>query len=144
MKRTQKHLMTTFLLFLAVALIMVICFENDFLPTGVLISEDKNAEFIAVSIIELSNIALIPMSLRLFKTKQVSLKLTTPEALLKWGLVRMLMLCIPLLADVLLYYMYMNVAFGYLAIIVFICLFFIVPTKDRCCSEINAQEQTND
>lgn len=136
--------MTAFLLFLATAFIMVVGFESDFLPTGMLISDNKSAEFAVVSIAELLNIVLIPIALRLFKTKRISLKLTTAEALLKWGMIRMLMLCVPLLADVLLYYMYLNVAFGYLGIIVFLCLFFIVPTKTRCYSEINTEEQANE
>jgi len=136
--------MTAFILFLAVGLILLVGFESGLLPTGTLISDDKSTEFMVASIVEVANIALIPLSLRLFKIKRVSTLLTTPEALLKWGMIRLTTLCTLLLIDILLYYMFLNVAFGYLAIIVFICLFFIVPTYDRCLSELTEDTQTHD
>jgi hypothetical protein len=52
---------------------------------------------------------------------------------------RLLMLCVPMVLNTVLYYMFMNVAFGYMGIILFLCLFFIVPTRERCMSEINAE-----
>ena len=87
---------------------------------------------------ELLTLCIIPMSLRLFKFGAVSRRLVSAESLLKYGMVRMLMLCLPMLANTLLYYLYMNVAFGYMAIIVFLCLAFVLPTKTRCESEVSA------
>ena len=87
---------------------------------------------------ELLTLCIIPVSLRLFKFGAVSRRLVSAESLLKYGMVRMLMLCLPMLANTLLYYLYMNVAFGYMAIIVFLCLAFVLPTKTRCESEVPA------
>ena len=50
----------------------------------------------------------------------------------------MLMLCLPMVANTLLYYIYMNVAFGYMAIILLLSLCFVLPTMARCEAEMNA------
>lgn len=144
MKHTQKVLMTLFLLFIAATLIVVIVFESNLLPTGLLITEDKTAEFVIATIFEIATLILIPTALRLFKIHAVEHRITTPEALLRWGLIRLLMLCVPMLLNALFYYLYLNVAFGYLGIILMLCLFFIVPTKGRCLSEIYKDNQTNE
>lgn len=138
MKRTQKLLMSTFATFVAVTLVIAALFESDLLPTGILKDDVGSDEFGAVTIMELLTLCIIPVSLRLFKFGAVSRRLVSAESLLKYGMVRMLMLCLPMLANTLLYYLYMNVAFGYMAIIVFLCLAFVLPTKTRCESEVSA------
>ena len=50
-------------------------------------------------------------------------------------LLRLLLLFLPLLADTLLYYIYMNPTFGYLGIILALCLPFVYPSEGRCISE---------
>ena len=47
------------------------------------------------------------------------------------AMLRLLLLGCPLLVNTFLYYLFMNVAFGYMAIILFLCLLFIIPTKER-------------
>ena len=138
MKRTQKLLMSTFATFVAVTLVIAALFESDLLPTGILKDDVGSDEFWAATIMELLTLCIIPVSLRLFKFGAVSRRLVSAESLLKYGMVRMLMLCLPMLANTLLYYLYMNVAFGYMAIIVFLCLAFVLPTKTRCESEASA------
>ena len=120
MKHTQKLLMTTFAVFVAVSLVMVALFETDILPTGILKDDNGSDEFWAATVMELLTLCLIPVALRL----------------LKFGMIRMLMLCVPMVANILLYYLYMNVAFGYMAIIIFLCLAFVLPTKARCEQEV--------
>lgn len=131
--------MAIFVGFVVATLAIVALFETETLPTGGL-SADKASEFVVLTVAELCAVALIPLALKLFKLKRVERQLTSPEALAKWGTVRLLMLCVPMLACCLLYYMYMNVAFGYLSIILFLCLFFVVPTMDRCRQEIEKDE----
>jgi hypothetical protein len=58
------------------------------------------------------------------------------DALLSWGVLRLGLLSVPMILNTLFYYLFMNVAFGYMAIILFLCLFFVVPTMDRCQSEV--------
>ena len=49
------------------------------------------------------------------------------------------LLLLPLLVNTLLYYMYANVAFGYMAIILVIVLPFVYPSMERCMSEVEAE-----
>lgn len=131
--------MTIFLTSIAVGLVIVVLFENDLLPCGIMISDDKSVEFVVATIMELLTICVIPVALKLFRFKRISKLLTSAEALSKWGTIRLLMLCVPMIVNTVFYYMFMNVAFGYMGIIIFLCLFFAVPTKERCRSEIKTE-----
>lgn len=131
--------MTIFLTSIAVGLVIVVLFENDLLPCGIMISDDKSVEFVVATIMELLTICVIPVALKLFRFKRISKLLTSAEALSKWGTIRLLMLCVPMIINTVFYYMFMNVAFGYMGIIIFLCLFFVVPTKERCRSEIRTE-----
>ncbi len=131
--------MTIFLTSIAVGLVIVVFFENDLLPCGIMISDDKSVEFVVATIMELLTICVIPVALKLFRFKRISKLLTSAEALSKWGTIRLLMLCVPMIVNTVFYYMFMNVAFGYMGIIIFLCLFFVVPTKERCRSEIRTE-----
>ena len=135
MKETQKILMTTFVASLACALLLVVAGEIGVLPTGTL-TERKSAEFVVLSVMELLTICIIPLALRLFKFNRVKRRLTDSNGLRRWALVRMFMLGDLMFINVLLYYLFMNPAFGYMGIIVFLCMFFIVPTQSRCENEI--------
>lgn len=137
MKKVQKTLMYFFCASIVLCLLMVFLFETNLLPTGVW-AEESNMEYMVLGIMELITLATIPLALRLFKFKKIHTKLVNDKekALFPWGMARMAMLCLPMLVNTLLYYMFMHVAFGYLAIILFLCLFFIVPTMDRCLSEV--------
>lgn len=130
--------------FLAACAILVLVFESDLLPNGVLFTEDRAQETIVLTVMELLTIAIIPFSLRLFRFKQVAEKLTNAKRLLHWATLRMLMLCVPMTLNCLLYYLYMNVAFGYMGIILLLCLGFIVPTLSRCENELYQEKETND
>jgi len=135
MKETQKILMTTFVASLGCALLLVVAGETNLLPTGIL-TEQKSAEFVVLSVMELLTICTIPLALRLFKFSAIRRRLTDSNGLRRWALVRMLMLACLMIINVLLYYLFMNPAFGYMGIIVFLCMFFIVPTQSRCENEI--------
>lgn len=142
MRHTQRTLLTVFLSFLAVCAVLVAVYETGLLPEGVLFVEDRAQETIVLSAMELLTIGLIPLALRLFHMQRVARRLTTPERLLRWGLLRLLMLCLPMAVNTLLYYLYMNVAFGYMAIILLLCLGFVVPTQSRCENELYQERET--
>jgi len=132
--------MTLFVAFIVATLLVVALFESGVLTMGGLISDNKQTEFGLTIMAEIMALALIPLALRLFKISVVCRRLVTMKAVLRWELVRVLMLCIPLLLDTLLYYLYLNVSFGYLSIILFLCLFFIVPTERRCRDDLMTTE----
>ena len=123
----------------------VILFETDILIdfkglyTGL-----KENEFVWLSFMELITIVAIPFSLKMMKIKRIKTYLTennalAPARLLKMGTLRILMLSLPMLANALLYYLYWQTTFGYMAIILFLCYFFVFPSSGRCESETAAE-----
>jgi len=141
MKKTQQFLMTVFVGILLVTAIIVVVYETNILsPGGNVLS--KESEFINVAIMEVATLACVFLALRLFKFKQIHQALVTEKApaLLKFGLIRLMLLELPMLSNTLFYYMYMNTTFGYLAIILLLCLPFVVPTMNRCIAETTEDE----
>ena len=136
MKRTQSILTIEIAAFVVAALIVVVLFESNTLLEGSL-ADSKTNEFLVVTAMELLTLCAVPLALRLFRFKSVerSLKENGQQTLLKWGTIRIMLIVVPMLLNVILFYLFGNVAFGYMAIILFLCLFFIYPTKSRCEAE---------
>lgn len=100
---------------------------------------DEEIRFTIKSVFILLTLATIPFSLRLFKFKGIARDLHTRKApaLLKWGLIRMLMVGDLLVFNILFYYMLEEEpTHGWLAVILLLILPFIVPTKGRCEAEV--------
>lgn len=139
MKRTRNILMTEMLASIIISLAIVTLYETGILSPGTL-ECDTNTEFMTVSMMEIITICMIPLALRLFKFKKIRtiLEKTQEYGLLRWGSLRIAMLCVPLMANTLLYYLFgFNVAFGYMGIICLVCLIFIYPGMSRCETETN-------
>ena len=111
-----------------VAVVIAALYELDILPSGMLAGRPQD-EFLSTISMELITIVFIPVALRLFKTKDVEKRLEEGniKAFRKWGLLRILMITVPLVLNTLLYYSFMNTTFGYMALILLICLPFIYP-----------------
>ena len=122
---TEKKLRNLLIVTVAVPLLAAIVYECDVLPTGVFAGNAQ--EFLAVIFMELLTIVMIPLALRLFKAKDVERKVEEGDtsALRKWGALRILMITVPLLLNTMGYYLYMNTTFGYMALILLICLPFV-------------------
>ena len=137
MKKTISLLRASFLLPMAVCLVLIALFEN-----GVLLPGERAGltveEFYVLSAMELLAIVVVPTALYLFRISAVKRKLVTERetALLRLGLVRILMMALPMMANTLLYYIYMLPSFGYLAIILFLSLSFVYPSAERCVGDI--------
>ena len=136
MEKTQKILMAFFLGLLAAALLMVVLYETDILETGVL-ADSKQTEFIATTTMEITTLAGVFLALRLFKFRAIHQNLVSQKApaLLKWGLLRLVLLEGQMLCNTYLYYIYMAPTFGYMAIIQLLCLPFVWPSMERCMAE---------
>lgn len=133
MKKVIRTLKYLFSLILLVTLLLVLVFESELLLPGFILVESK-VDFVIKYIMELMTIIIIPLSLRLFKFKSVERKLATKKqlALLRWGVLRIIMLGIPMIINTILYYGFLAVEFGYLSIILLISMIFIYPSKDKC------------
>ena len=143
MEKTVKNLRMLFICSIAVALIIVLLYETEILLPGALALNNRLC-FVVATIMELLTIAIIPFALRLFKFRKVNGKLTESETtrwdnLLKYGSVRILLLAIPMIINVVCYYLFTLTAFAYMAIILFICMFFVYPTVDKCIAETTKQ-----
>nr|WP_298671786.1 hypothetical protein [uncultured Prevotella sp.] len=141
MERVQKQLMISFIGLMLLSILLVVAGESgiafftfSFRGTG----HSGQAQFIWQALLEITTIGVIPLALRLFKFKKVHQDLVSrrEKALLKWGQVRIWLLFLPLLLDVTFYYASMAPGFGYMAIILFLCSFFIIPTKGRCTEDV--------
>lgn len=137
MKRVRKILLMEFWIPIVICLVVIVLFENEVLLPGVF-GNDKVHDYYAAIFMELITICLIPLSLRLFKFKKVRKMMEGKgvDDLLRWGSVRLCMLVVPMMVNAVLYYLFMNVAFGYMGIIGLLCLVFVYPSKTRCESEV--------
>jgi hypothetical protein len=141
MKRTQTVLLAFYILAIIVCVMLVVFYETELLPTGVMAS-DKQSEFLLTTLMELVTLGGIFLALRLFKFKKVHQILCSHRApaLMKLGMLRLSLLLIPMQVNTLLYYLYMNPAFGYMAIILLLCLPFVYPSMNRCLDETTEEE----
>lgn len=136
MEKTRNILMMCFWWWLSVAIIIVVLYEGELLETGML-TEDASMEFVLTTLMELLSLAAVFVGLRMFKKKRIHDDLTTRKALALrfWGLIRLCIIGLPLSLNVLFYYLFMNTTFGYMAIIMALCLPFVYPTLNRCLTE---------
>ena len=136
MKKTQRILMVMFITILTLSLLCVVIYETNVLEAGSM-ADKKQDEFFALTVLELASLAGVVLALRLFKFKCIHNELVTQKApaLLKWGLMRLALLELPMLSNTFFYYMFMNPAFGYMAIIQLLCLPFVYPSLNRCIAE---------
>lgn len=137
MKRTQTILMSVFVGLLALSILWVVLAETSVIETGQF-AMNAQQEFLQVAIMEIATLGSVFLALRLFKFKAVHKELVELKepALLKWGLIRLILLEVPMLSNTLFYYQFMNTTFGYMAIIQLLCLPFVVPTMGRCLAEV--------
>ena len=143
MKKVSKQLMVIYVLLVAVALGLVALYEFDVLESGTL-ADSKQTEFVAMTCMELTTLVAAFLGLRLFKFPMIHKQLVTDQepAMLKWGILRLLVLEVPMVSNTYLYYLYMNPTFGYLAIILLLCLPFVFPSESRCIAETTEEEQS--
>lgn len=128
--------MCNFLFMVVLVLLLILGFETEILVLQEMGSDNLLVFYMQI-LMEIVTIVAIPLALKLFSFKFVHRKLVKGKgvALLTWGTARLNMLCLPMLVNTLMYYQSKSPAFGYMAIILFLCLFFIYPSEERCVSE---------
>ena len=131
LKNTQRILMTTFITLIVLSLALVVVFETDLLEPGFR-ADDKQSDFLTL--------AGAFLALRLFKFEKIhqDLLANRANALLPLGILRICLLEVPMFLNTLLYYVFMNSTFGYMAIIMVLCLPFVYPSLERCQSDIES------
>ncbi|MBO4658402.1 MAG: hypothetical protein J5637_02145 [Prevotella sp.] len=142
MERTALRLKIPFYAALLAVVVVVVLFETGLIAEGVCASEKRMEYFTAVAV-ELFALLAIPLSLRMFKFGSIRRRLYAgrEHALSVWGTVRILLLGIPMCVSTVLYYLFMNPSFGYIAVILFISMLFIYPSTERCVQETSARQK---
>lgn len=136
METIQKKLQLIFWIPIVLSAIIIILGELDIIPNGIL-ANDKQVEFVIMSMMEILTIIAIPVALKLFKFKAIANKLAsdTLHHFERWGIVRLCLLNVPMVINLVCYYLFVGAGFGYLAIILFLSLFFVYPSLSRCYNE---------
>lgn len=149
MRHTRDILMAELWTSVALTIIIIVLFETELVVPG-MFSDDAHVQLLVGMIMVIAVLACIPLSLYLFKFKHVHALLMGDESasarhLLFWGTVRMMMLCIPMVLCMFLYYAFgCNVRFFYLSVISGLCLVMIYPSLGRCLSETGINVKAED
>ena len=143
MKKVSKQLMALCISLIAVTLAIILLYELNVLESGVL-TDSKQTEFVALAVMELTSLVAAFLGLRLFKFRKIHQELISRKetAMMQWGILRLLILEVPMVVNTYLYYMYMNPTFGYLAIILVLCLPFVWPGMGRCMAETTEEKES--
>lgn len=136
MKKTKKALLFLFVAAIVVAALLILLFECSLITPGAL-ATDTTTDFVVECVMVIITIAMIPLALRLFRFKSIHRDLTArkEQALAKWGTIRILMLAIPMWLNVVCYYLFLNTGYSYLALILFLSMWFVFPTLEKCYAE---------
>jgi len=136
METIQKKLQLIFWIPIALSAIIIVSGELDIIPNGIL-ANDKQVEFVIMSMMEILTIIAIPVALKLFKFKAIANKLASDTLLHfeRWGIVRLCLLNVPMVINLVCYYLFVGAGFGYLSIILFLSLFFVYPSLSCCYNE---------
>ena len=143
MKKTRNLLMTIFSGALLLATLLYILGEFLNVDMGIFAETTREQRFICSTVMILLTIALLPLSLRLFKFKRISndLQERKAPALAKWGTLRLCVMGALLVVNTLLYYAFeMEPSYGYLAVVTLLCMPFVIPTMSRCEEEVKTPE----
>lgn len=110
--------------------LIVLVFEFDLLPQGTCAGKAVTEYFLSVAF-ELATLIVIPVALSMFKWKWIvnDIRNRKDRALLFWGISRISVLAVPMIACLVLYYLFMAPAFCYLAIVLGLCLFLVYPSS---------------
>ena len=146
MKKIKNILLLFYCTMLLIAAVLYVLGDFLYVDMAVLSDTSKTAMYIVQMVMILLTLGLVPLALRLFKFGFVHRQLVAQResALLRWGLVRISILGLLLIINTILYYLYAyEPAFGYLAVMVLLCMPFILPTMSRCQSETEDETISN-
>ena len=119
MKKCARKLQAIVYSAIGLSLLMIILFETDILAPGSC-GGNLTAEFYTLMAAELITICVVPLALWMFRAKTIKQKLISGKehSLLRFGILRLLP------------------SFGYMAIILFLSIFFVFPSMERCVGDV--------
>lgn len=142
MNKSRKILLGELAAAILLTLLIVIAFESGLLMPGSL-SGHGSLYYVQMAM-QLTTLFVIPTGLYLLRNgivKKSVMGARSEGIYILWASVRMLMLCVPLVLNILFYYLYgSEVGFFYLAVVLFLALYFVYPSEDRCKRETSFGE----
>lgn len=134
-------LKTIFFSFILLYVCIIVLYEFDFVNIFSFIS--PSSLIVIQYLMDIVTLLVIPLALYSFKIKFISKRLTSYKQLQVLSIIRILILCVPMVLNIFLYYYYcQEVSFFYLSIILLLSLFFVYPSKARCENELlNASDE---
>lgn len=134
-------LKTIFFSFILLYVCIIVLYEFDFVNIFSFIS--PSSLIVIQYLMDIVTLLVIPLALYSFKIKFISKRLTSYKQLQVLSIIRILILCAPMVLNIFLYYYYCEeVSFFYLSIILLLSLFFVYPSKARCENELlNASDE---
>ncbi len=131
-KRTRGKALAVYYGTVGASLLTAVLFESGALDDGWLAVE-RQAEFVAATLMVLVTMGCIPLSLRLVRLKR-AVRIADKCGLhseYRLFAVRILLLGVPMFADTWLYYAFVSPRFGYMAIILMLCLLSLYPSAGK-------------
>lgn len=142
MNKSRRILLGELAAAILLTLLIVIAFESGLLMPGSL-SGHSSLYYVQMAM-QLTTLFVIPTGLYLLRNgivKKSVMGARSEGIYILWASVRMLMLCVPLVLNILFYYLYgSEVGFFYLAVVLFLALYFVYPSEDRCKCETSFGE----
>lgn len=116
---------------IGVSLLIVVLYESELLLPGGL-EPDRELDFYVSTVMECLTICLIPVALRLFKFPAVKRAVNGGgKGYVLWAAIRLMLLTFPMMLNTWIYYQFVNVAYGYMAIIGLLSLVLVYPSRSR-------------
>lgn len=140
-RRTVAVLQAVYWLTVALCCGVVALCEGAHLAGFLRRDDGGGCEYMAAAVAEVATVVLLPAALLLFRTGGVRRRLRRGRwtVLLPLGVVRIVMMGVPLVGDTLLYYGFVSVSFAYLAIMTLVMMVFVYPSRGRCRDEVGAE-----
>jgi hypothetical protein len=142
MRQTKRILLLLFWAIWIVTGLIVLVFEFDLLQEGGCAGKTVAEYFLSVAF-ELATLIVIPLALSMFKWKWIvnDIRTRSDRALLFWGILRISALAVPMIACIVLYYLFMAPAFCYLAIVLGLCLFLVYPSSYQFSKDVPSSHE---
>ncbi len=140
-KTAAKTLKRTFRIILALT-VLCVAYNESFPDALAGLLGDSTTEYYTLTAMELLTVCLIPAALKMMSLKAVKDRIRRGgrKAYTRLALLRMGLVGVPLVANTVLYYCFLSVAFAYMAIIGSLCLAFVYPGEGRCQNEMQCEE----
>lgn len=129
---TRRPLLMFFYTYVALAACLVAIGEYGTEFNSIDITPGGSAEYTTLTVMELLTVCFLPLALKIMGLKRINnTARKNDKSYTAIAAARLAMIGVPMVVNIIFYYVFMNVAFAYLAIIGAVCLAFVYPSHGR-------------